>query len=71
MMTVVAIIITVKMQVLQELLPTKGLHYLGPITRAMYQEEAMLGQFILHFTYSVLLNQTFVCSTWLVLASRP
>ena len=42
-------VITVTILVLQELLPTKGLNYLGHITQVMPQEEeeVMLGKFIL------------------------
>ena len=48
MMTVMRVI-TVTIIVLQELLPTKGLNYLGHIPHVMHQEEeeVMLGKFIL------------------------
>ena len=60
MMNAVATITTVIMPVLQDLLPTKVLSYLGPIPRVMdEEEEVMLGQFILHFRYFVLLNHCF------------
>ena len=56
-MTVVAAIVTVIILVLQGLLSTKGLSYLGCIPQVMHQdEELILGQFILHFTYFVLLK---------------
>ena len=57
MMTAVAAMVTVIILVFQELLSTKGLSYLGRIPQFMHQEEElMLGQFILHFTYFVLLK---------------
>ena len=41
-------VITLTVIVLQELLPTKGLNYLGHIPQVMHQEEeVMLGKFIL------------------------
>ena len=57
MMTAVAEIVTVIILVLQELLPTKVLSYLGCIPQVMHQDkELILGQFFLHFTYFVLLK---------------
>ena len=60
MMNILATIVRVIMLVLQELLPIKGLGYLGPISRVIHkEEETMLGQFILHFTYFLLLKYCF------------
>ena len=62
MMTVAATMtITVIAIVLQELLPTKGLSYLGRIPRIMHQEEeeVMLDQFMLPFTYLAFLKYCF------------
>ena len=54
-MTAVAAIVTLVLLIV--LLSTKGLSYLGCIPQVMHQdEELILGQFILHFTYFVLLK---------------